>query len=306
MRTSAAGHVHLHRQGRARRADVERGHGHDHREAVAFGDSYTVDAGLTLSTTAGSGVLANDRGSALATNTVVSGPAHGALGLNADGSFNYTANAGFSGTDSFTYNDVDAISQVSNTVTVTITVRPVAQADAYATTTNTAITRTAGRACSPTTWARAHRERRRRGPAHGTLTVNSDGSFTYNPTAGFSGIDSFTYNDKDAPGRCRTPRRCCSRSARSRCRRLHAQRRQHAEHDRGDGHPRERQGHIAHDRVDRGGTDEGHFDRRERWLVPVHAERGFSGTDSFTYNAQDPTTLLTNTVAVTLVVKPVA
>src|SRR5205823_764099 len=31
------------------------------------------------------------------------------------------------------------------------------------------------------------------GPAHGTVTLNSDGSFVYLPTAGYSGADSFTY-----------------------------------------------------------------------------------------------------------------
>ena len=30
-------------------------------------------------------------------------------------------------------------------------------------------------------------------PQHGTLNLNSDGSFTYSPASGFSGIDSFTY-----------------------------------------------------------------------------------------------------------------
>jgi len=30
-------------------------------------------------------------------------------------------------------------------------------------------------------------------PAHGSVTLNSDGSFTYTPTAGFTGPDSFTY-----------------------------------------------------------------------------------------------------------------
>jgi VCBS repeat-containing protein len=30
-------------------------------------------------------------------------------------------------------------------------------------------------------------------PAHGTLTLNTDGSFTYTPAAGFSGTDQFTY-----------------------------------------------------------------------------------------------------------------
>ena len=30
-------------------------------------------------------------------------------------------------------------------------------------------------------------------PSHGTVTLNSDGSFTYTPTAGYAGTDSFTY-----------------------------------------------------------------------------------------------------------------
>lgn len=34
-------------------------------------------------------------------------------------------------------------------------------------------------------------------PSHGTATVNSDGSFTYTPTAGYFGGDSFTYSATD-------------------------------------------------------------------------------------------------------------
>ncbi|MGA2670076.1 MAG: Ig-like domain-containing protein, partial [Dehalococcoidia bacterium] len=34
-------------------------------------------------------------------------------------------------------------------------------------------------------------------PAHGTLTFNSDGSFTYTPTTGYTGSDSFTYKAND-------------------------------------------------------------------------------------------------------------
>ena len=32
-------------------------------------------------------------------------------------------------------------------------------------------------------------------PAHGKLTLAADGSFTYIPTAGYTGIDTFTYKD---------------------------------------------------------------------------------------------------------------
>jgi hypothetical protein len=37
-------------------------------------------------------------------------------------------------------------------------------------------------------------------PAHGTLTVNSDGSFTYTPNSGFLGDDTFTYQAHDNGG----------------------------------------------------------------------------------------------------------
>src|SRR6185295_10751716 len=36
------------------------------------------------------------------------------------------------------------------------------------------------------------------GPAHGTLTLNADGSFVYRPDGGFTGQDTFTYHANDA------------------------------------------------------------------------------------------------------------
>jgi len=39
---------------------------------------------------------------------------------------------------------------------------------------------------------------RRSAPAHGTVTLNADGSFTYTPSAGYLGADSFTYVARDA------------------------------------------------------------------------------------------------------------
>ncbi|HET7142949.1 MAG TPA: spherulation-specific family 4 protein [Anaerolineales bacterium] len=38
------------------------------------------------------------------------------------------------------------------------------------------------------------------GPANGTLTLNSDGSFSYTPGASFTGIDTFTYRAHDSFG----------------------------------------------------------------------------------------------------------
>jgi hypothetical protein len=73
---------------------------------VAEDDSYHVVQGKTLTVNAGNGVLVNDtdvEGDELTVTGVSGQPAHGELALNADGSFNYTPNADFNGTDSFTY-----------------------------------------------------------------------------------------------------------------------------------------------------------------------------------------------------------
>ena len=55
------------------------------------------------------------------TTTRVSGPQHGTLTLNADGSFVYTPNPGYVGADSFTYQDADGPA-VSNIAAVLIQV----------------------------------------------------------------------------------------------------------------------------------------------------------------------------------------
>jgi len=51
----------------------------------------------------------------------VSGPTNGTLTLNANGSFSYAPNAGYTGPDSFTYRANDGAAD-SNVATVTITV----------------------------------------------------------------------------------------------------------------------------------------------------------------------------------------
>jgi hypothetical protein len=43
------------------------------------------------------------------------------------------------------------------------------------------------------------------GPAHGTLTLNADGSFTYKPVANFVGADSFTYQARGSDGTLSAP-----------------------------------------------------------------------------------------------------
>jgi hypothetical protein len=43
------------------------------------------------------------------------------------------------------------------------------------------------------------------GVSHGSLTLNADGSFTYTPTAGYAGTDSFTYRARDTSGSNSSP-----------------------------------------------------------------------------------------------------
>src|SRR5439155_8855689 len=81
------------------------------------------------------------------TAVVVTGPSHGALTLNANGSFTYTPAANFNGSDSFTYKANDGLLD-SNAATVALTINPVNDApvaanDSFATDEDTALTITA-------------------------------------------------------------------------------------------------------------------------------------------------------------------
>ena len=85
---------------------------------VAVNDSRTLQAGRV---SGASSVLGNDvdvDGDPLSA-VLVSGPTHGALTFNANGTFSYAADGSFSGADSFTYKVNDGILD-SNTATVTL------------------------------------------------------------------------------------------------------------------------------------------------------------------------------------------
>jgi hypothetical protein len=92
---------------------------------AAASDAYATDEDAPLAVTA-PGVLGNDsdpNGNGL-TAELVSGPAHGSLTLNPDGSFSYTPHPDFNGSDSFTYR-ASGGNFDSDPATVTIEVRPV-------------------------------------------------------------------------------------------------------------------------------------------------------------------------------------
>lgn len=92
---------------------------------VAHDDSFTIYEDTWCETSA-LGVLENDEDpeSDALTAELVSGPAHGILSLNSDGSFTYTPDANFFGQDSFTYTACDG-SASSDAATVTIMVNSV-------------------------------------------------------------------------------------------------------------------------------------------------------------------------------------
>jgi len=91
---------------------------------VAVTDLYTNTGILTASSN--SGVLANDFDTNLGLSgislsaTLVAGPTNGLLNLNADGSFTYTPNGGFSGMDTFRYRVFDGYVNSANIATVSI------------------------------------------------------------------------------------------------------------------------------------------------------------------------------------------
>src|SRR5206468_2060537 len=135
---------------------------------------------------------------------LVTGPAHGTLTLNPNGSFTYTPAANYNGADSFTYRANDGtlnsgVATVNLTITAAENNAPAANNNSNTTPEDTA----------PTVAARGlldnetdeDREPRKAGavtgPAHGTLTLNLNGSFTSTPAANYNGADSFTYRAND-------------------------------------------------------------------------------------------------------------
>jgi VCBS repeat-containing protein len=90
----------------------------------ATNDLYTTDVNTPLTINAASGVLTNDKDADedTLTATLDTDPSHGTLALNTeDGSFTYTPDKDFTGTDSFKYKANDGVED-SNVATVTITV----------------------------------------------------------------------------------------------------------------------------------------------------------------------------------------
>jgi hypothetical protein len=99
------------------------GGGSSNTAPVANNDSYSVDQDTTLNVAA-PGVLSNDSdadGDAISA-VRVSDVSNGSLTLDSDGSFTYAPDAGFTGSDSFTYQARDSAGADSNVASISITV----------------------------------------------------------------------------------------------------------------------------------------------------------------------------------------
>src|SRR5205823_3168689 len=92
----------------------------------ATAESYATaeDTALTVNTAAGLLTHASDIDGDLLSAVLVSGPSHGTLTLNSNGSFTYTPAANYNGSDSFVYQVNDGTAD-SNLATVSLTITAV-------------------------------------------------------------------------------------------------------------------------------------------------------------------------------------
>ncbi len=165
--------------------------------AVSDSASLTEDSGATPIA-----VLANDTDIDAGPQaiTAVTQGANGSVLVTGGGTgLTYQPNANFVGADSFTYTLNGGSSATVNVTVTPVNDAPVAGDDSYTVAEDGSLTVVVtgllandvdvdGDAITATIVTQ---------PAHGILTANPDGSFTYNPSANFVGTDTFTYRAGD-------------------------------------------------------------------------------------------------------------
>ena len=174
----------------------------DNQEPVAVNDSFSTAEDTAL-IVAGPGVLANDTDpdvGDLLTAVLATGPAHGTLTLNSDGSFTYTPHLNFFGSDSFTYRAHDG-QLPSDLATVSLTITPVNDApvannDSATTNEDFAVT-VAVRSNDTDVDFNALTVSQFSQGTNGTVILRPDGNLIYMPNANFFGTDTFTYRVRD-------------------------------------------------------------------------------------------------------------
>lgn len=177
---------------------------------VAMVDSYTLDEDSSLSVLlVEEGVLENDTDADvgdLLTAKLYSTTKRGTLQFHEDGTFNYYPYSNVNGTDNFTYRAYDGEAYSgSTTVTLNITPvndEPIGVPNSYTTLEGQTLFVPAPGVLdydfdpdgnNPLTVAVGSAS----APLHGTLALETDGSFTYSPVFDYTGEDSFTYRATD-------------------------------------------------------------------------------------------------------------
>ena len=196
-------------------------------------DDVDPNAGATLSVAS----VHDSNGNAVTLGTATTLPSGALLTVNADGTFTYNPNGAFqslgptgTATDTFTYTVIDSLGNTSlnaGTVTITITApNPVAVNDAFSTdaltplTTGNVLTNVtdpnSGATLSVGTVHDSSGNAVPLGtatllPSGALLTVNANGTFTYNPNGAFQSLgptatatDTFTYTVTDSLGQTST------------------------------------------------------------------------------------------------------
>ena len=135
------------------------------------------------------------------TYTLDNGPANGFLAFNADGTYTYTPDADYNGTDTFSYQVSDGQGGTT-TATVTLTVDPTndnpVSADSAATATEDTVY--SGSVSASDVDGDSLTYTLDSGPSNGSLTFNADGAYTYTPDADYNGTDTFSYQVSDGQG----------------------------------------------------------------------------------------------------------
>jgi VCBS repeat-containing protein len=143
------------------------------------------------------------------TFSVVTPPAHGGVtGCAPTGACTYTPNANYVGADSFTFQATDngtpPLSSNAAMVSIMVTNQaPVAGAFTFSTPFNVTLPVPAPGVLGLPTSDPNHDQMTASVaamPSHGTLTMNSDGAFTYAPAHQFKGTDTFSYIATDSHG----------------------------------------------------------------------------------------------------------
>jgi large repetitive protein len=185
---------------------------------IALDDNYQVLEDTNLIVDAASGLLLNDESlndSTLRVNTTpINSPQKGTLTLAEDGSFSYLPDENFNGVDSFTYQVIDD-SELTDTANVNIVIlpsndAPIALDDSYSLVENStlSVSISANHLLSNDSDIDGDTLTVNTTPvtnvSNGSLTLNSNGSFSYTPSLDFNGVDSFSYQISDGNGETAT------------------------------------------------------------------------------------------------------